>query len=60
MPIVKIDPASTTAVVKSHVLVEALAQNFVITPNESLTARVLRDSSVNIAAIKDQPHAKNN
>jgi len=60
MPIVEVDPASTTAVVKSHVSVEVLAQKLVITPKESLTARVLRDSSVNIAAIKDQHHAKNN
>ena len=60
MPIVEVDPASTTAVVKSHVSVEVLAQKFVITPKESLTARVLRNSSVNIAAIKDQHHAKNN
>ena len=60
MSIVEIDPASTTAVVKIHVPVEVLAQKFVITPNESLSARVLRDSSVNIAAIKDQHNAKNN
>ena len=60
MPIVEVDPASTTAVMKSHVSVEVLAQKFVITPKESLTARVLRNSSVNIAAIKDQHHAKNN
>ena len=60
MSIVEIDPASTTAVVKIHVSMEVLAQKFVITPNESFTARVLRDSSVNIAAIKDQHKAKNN
>ena len=60
MPIVEMDPASTTAVVKNHVSMEVLAQKFVMTPNESLTARVLRGSSVNIAAIKDQHRAKNN
>ena len=60
MSIVEIDPASTTAVVKIHVPVEVLAQKFVITPNESLSARVLRDSSVNIAAIKDQHNTKKN